>query len=291
MLFYISYFFFLKQKTAYEVRISDWSSDVCSSDLDVHDRGLGRVDVLQRGSNLLAAELEARNQRTGRRPSLGDGIDGRIDGRHGLGRSGGGINCKRARRDNQTQRGRGKSVRGCGQSRKGNGDRVADIGTDKIVGTRRGTIQQRLAVETRRRGHVGNFTAQLLELGIDEATLRVGRHARQRLSGQGLHALQHVADASQAAVGHLHHRGTLGGVDPRLGQCRHVGFQTGADGEAGGVVGRLHDARAGGQLAHRSGGHRGIIVQVAKRGVRRRIRSNNRHIFNSSTSWYQKSVV
>src|SRR3546814_2931219 len=25
--------FFLKQKTAYEVRISDWSSDVCSSDL------------------------------------------------------------------------------------------------------------------------------------------------------------------------------------------------------------------------------------------------------------------
>src|SRR3546814_1231714 len=26
-------FFFLKQKTAYELRISDWSSDVCSSDL------------------------------------------------------------------------------------------------------------------------------------------------------------------------------------------------------------------------------------------------------------------
>src|SRR3546814_7798970 len=29
----ILYFFFLKQKTAYEMRISDWSSDVCSSDL------------------------------------------------------------------------------------------------------------------------------------------------------------------------------------------------------------------------------------------------------------------
>src|SRR3546814_9324619 len=27
------FFFFLKQKTAYEMRISDWSSDVCSSDL------------------------------------------------------------------------------------------------------------------------------------------------------------------------------------------------------------------------------------------------------------------
>src|SRR3546814_14783453 len=32
--------FFFKQKTAYEMRISDWSSDVCSSDLilDHHDR-------------------------------------------------------------------------------------------------------------------------------------------------------------------------------------------------------------------------------------------------------------
>src|SRR3546814_3892373 len=30
-------FFFFKQKTAYEMRISDWSSDVCSSDLDEID--------------------------------------------------------------------------------------------------------------------------------------------------------------------------------------------------------------------------------------------------------------
>src|SRR3546814_2784129 len=30
---YVCRFFFFKQKTAYEMRISDWSSDVCSSDL------------------------------------------------------------------------------------------------------------------------------------------------------------------------------------------------------------------------------------------------------------------
>src|SRR3546814_4942787 len=30
-------FFFFKQKTAYEMRISDWSSDVCSSDLNPSD--------------------------------------------------------------------------------------------------------------------------------------------------------------------------------------------------------------------------------------------------------------
>src|SRR3546814_5796312 len=30
---FFAFFFFFKQKTAYEMRISDWSSDVCSSDL------------------------------------------------------------------------------------------------------------------------------------------------------------------------------------------------------------------------------------------------------------------
>src|SRR3546814_1589633 len=42
-------FFFFKQKTADEMRISDWSSDVCSSDLPHEDRRgfgvLGRPDV------------------------------------------------------------------------------------------------------------------------------------------------------------------------------------------------------------------------------------------------------
>src|SRR3546814_10010646 len=32
-------FFFIKQKTAYEMRISDWSSDVCSSDLNINLSG------------------------------------------------------------------------------------------------------------------------------------------------------------------------------------------------------------------------------------------------------------
>src|SRR3546814_6982533 len=39
-------FFFFKQKTAYEMRISDWSSDVCSSDLDMGpDRDERRVEA------------------------------------------------------------------------------------------------------------------------------------------------------------------------------------------------------------------------------------------------------
>src|SRR3546814_4941346 len=44
-------FFFFKQKTAYEMRISDWNSDVCSSDLealtgDLQDQLIeGRLDM------------------------------------------------------------------------------------------------------------------------------------------------------------------------------------------------------------------------------------------------------
>src|SRR3546814_2721232 len=40
-----SWFFFLKQKTAYEMRISDWSSDVCSSDLPQDQTVVGCVDA------------------------------------------------------------------------------------------------------------------------------------------------------------------------------------------------------------------------------------------------------
>src|SRR3546814_6018545 len=36
----VSWLFFFKQKTAYEMRISDWSSDVCSSDLPHGDQGV-----------------------------------------------------------------------------------------------------------------------------------------------------------------------------------------------------------------------------------------------------------
>src|SRR3546814_4373791 len=39
-------FFFFKQKTAYEMRISDWSSDVCSSDLRGREVDLSRGPVL-----------------------------------------------------------------------------------------------------------------------------------------------------------------------------------------------------------------------------------------------------
>src|SRR3546814_6621054 len=63
--------FFFKQKTAYELRISDWSSDVCSSDLqhrhpaaehqllgENHDQDCGANDEADRGDRELRLPVE-----------------------------------------------------------------------------------------------------------------------------------------------------------------------------------------------------------------------------------------
>src|SRR3546814_12120253 len=81
------YFFFFKQKTAYEMRISDWSSDVCSSDLTascaveaIGEAGIGgfdRPDVGRR--NAAAGAFEHRDRFSVDRKSLarrGSGIGG-----------------------------------------------------------------------------------------------------------------------------------------------------------------------------------------------------------------------
>src|SRR3546814_5474617 len=56
------FFFFFKQKTAYEMRISDWSSDVCSSDLLGEDarRFVGEVEVVAGAVPLPAADVRQR---------------------------------------------------------------------------------------------------------------------------------------------------------------------------------------------------------------------------------------
>src|SRR3546814_19417612 len=70
--------FCCKQKTSYEVRISDWSSDVCSSDLSVGAiAGMGEIGGHQIG---LEAEILGRGQR-----AAAEGIDTRAEaGAHRL---------------------------------------------------------------------------------------------------------------------------------------------------------------------------------------------------------------
>src|SRR3546814_12922723 len=52
-------FFFFKQKTAYEMRISDWSSDVCSSDLDQAEHQVLGTEALDHPKDA-AGGVEAR---------------------------------------------------------------------------------------------------------------------------------------------------------------------------------------------------------------------------------------
>src|SRR3546814_2691732 len=61
---YIGYwyiFFFFKQKTAYEMRISDWSSDVCSSDL-VQARRRVRLAAPSHRASLWVTDLRVRDR-------------------------------------------------------------------------------------------------------------------------------------------------------------------------------------------------------------------------------------
>src|SRR3546814_19419640 len=58
MVVFFSFFFFFKQKTAYEMRISDWSSDVCSSDLlnrflPCQRDGKGRIGSIEQMVSLI----------------------------------------------------------------------------------------------------------------------------------------------------------------------------------------------------------------------------------------------
>src|SRR3546814_8898690 len=68
---YCLLFFFFKQKTAYEMRISDWSSDVCSSDLG----GIGGVIDLRTRKPLDFDGFELSGSVRGRYETLADKID------------------------------------------------------------------------------------------------------------------------------------------------------------------------------------------------------------------------
>src|SRR3546814_2890889 len=69
--------FFFKQKTAYEMRISDWSSDVCSSDLVV-----GSIPIASTIARPVVHpwKIEIRELAPGRRLVLFDSVDRNFSG-------------------------------------------------------------------------------------------------------------------------------------------------------------------------------------------------------------------
>src|SRR3546814_1777116 len=67
-------FFFFKQKTAYEMRISDWSSDVCSSDLAAVGGEIERA-AIARPAQGTAVVIGAESQLARRAAGRGDEKD------------------------------------------------------------------------------------------------------------------------------------------------------------------------------------------------------------------------
>src|SRR3546814_1494204 len=65
------WFFFFKQKTAYEMRISDWSSDVCSSDLRDHPLRQSAPCAAARQGRAARGEHRQLRAERGRRRSRG----------------------------------------------------------------------------------------------------------------------------------------------------------------------------------------------------------------------------
>src|SRR3546814_6189588 len=78
VLLLVFHVFFFKQKTAYEMRISDWSSDVCSSDLLGHGHAAEPEDFAQdQRDDVLLLEEVVEVIFAERERLLGDGSFGR----------------------------------------------------------------------------------------------------------------------------------------------------------------------------------------------------------------------
>src|SRR3546814_7620932 len=70
----IIFLFFFKQKTAYEMRISDWSSDVCSSDLKIAKRAMA-CHFARRSGRFFQRQLDVQ---MGRRCNVDERIQGEL---------------------------------------------------------------------------------------------------------------------------------------------------------------------------------------------------------------------
>src|SRR3546814_4517771 len=73
-------FFFFKQKTAYEMRISDWSSDVCSSDLLTARRGFVKAKAKAKAKASAGSGLRSQRFRCLQRPTTDANPQISIDG-------------------------------------------------------------------------------------------------------------------------------------------------------------------------------------------------------------------
>src|SRR3546814_4061903 len=78
--FVFRFFFFFKQKTAYDMRISDWSSDVCSSDLEHGGMPMAAIPVRWEVSEDERFDKVVRAGEAVARPELGHSVHVEVGG-------------------------------------------------------------------------------------------------------------------------------------------------------------------------------------------------------------------
>ena len=126
------------------------------------------------------------------------------------------------------------------------------------------TVQQLDAVEVGGVGDAVDLVLELLDLLLElGAVSAVLKGAVGGLLGQLVHAVEHVVDLGQGALGGLHQGDAVLGVVLGLVQAGDLGAHLLGDGEARGVVAGAVDLVAGGQLLQVLGQGGGVVGVVA----------------------------
>ena len=145
-------------------------------------------------------------------------------------------------------------------------------------------VQQLDAVEVGGVGDAVDLALELIDLLLE--LLAVGavlKGAVGGLLGQLIHAVEHVVDLGQGALGGLHQGDAVLGVVLGLVQAGDLGAHLLGDGEAGGVVAGAVDLVAGGQLLQVLGQGGGVVGVVAVGVHRHNIVLNTHDVLLSLT--------
>ena len=125
-------------------------------------------------------------------------------------------------------------------------------------------VQQLDAVEVGRVRNPVDLGAELVDLLLELSTVgSILKGAVGGLLGQLIHAVEHVVDLGQGALGGLHQGDAVLGVVLGLVQAGDLGAHLLGDGEARGVVTGAVDLVAGGQLLQVLGQGGGVVGVVA----------------------------
>ena len=224
--------------------------------IGVPDAGLGVLDVLLHDGQVVHRVLQAVLHGAQLTADVGDCVDGRQDDRNG--RTGTGdrfdIDCANTqrRRIHYPER-EAQLVIAIGG--------VADL--ELKSSSHQTAVEQLLTVEVGAVSNTVDLSAELVHLLLELLPVKLDVGAVGGLNGQLVHAVEHVVDLGEGALGGLHQGDAVVGVVLGLVQAGDLGPHLLGDGQPGGVVAGAVDLVAGAQLLQVLGQGAGVVVVVA----------------------------